>query len=432
MKKNAMLYNRRDFLKTGASAAAGLLIVPRHVLGGSGFVAPSDRINLGYIGVGKQSYTLLKNIAKVEETIVRAACDVDKKKLAHFVGLATQVNTANVGHQVDAYNDYRELLARQDIDAVVVATPDHWHALNVIDAAKSGKDIYCEKPLALTIDEGRAMVNAVKKYKRVLQTGSMQRSQYNFRRAAELVRNGYIGEIKEINVAVGEPVKQCDLPTMPTPDYLDWDRWIGPSLYRGYHPTLSPPLEDNKWAWWRGYHGFGGGYITDWGAHMFDIVQWALGMDDSGPVAFVPPEEPGAKNGLYFTYANGIQVNHKPWGKHNAIQFVGKEGKIEVSRQFLRTEPESLKNGELKASDRQLYRSENHYQDWVDAIKKRSKPIADVEIGHRTATVCNAVNIAYELQQPLKWDPRKEEVDNSYANRLKSRPYRKGWDYMDF
>src|SRR3546814_3875098 len=149
-------------------------------------------------------------------------------------------------------------------------TPDHWHALNVIDAAKAGKDIYCEKPLALTIDGGRAMVDAVKKYKRVLQTGSMQRSQYNFRQAADLVRNGYIGTVKEINVSVGEPVKQCDLPSMPIPDYLDWDRWIGPSLYRGYHPILSPPIEDDKWAWWRGYRGFGGGLITDWGAHMFD------------------------------------------------------------------------------------------------------------------------------------------------------------------
>ncbi|SFC20747.1 Predicted dehydrogenase [Parapedobacter composti] len=425
-------HSRRSFLKTGAVAAAGFMVLPRHVLGGSGFIAPSDRINLGYIGVGKQSYSLLRNIGKVGETMVVAAADVDRKKLARFAGEATQLNATKASHTVATYGDYRELLARKDVDAVVIATPDHWHALNVVDAAKNGKDIYCEKPLALTIDEGRAMVNAVKKYKRVLQTGSMQRSQYNFRQAAELVRNGYIGAIREINVSVGEPVKQCDLPSLPIPDYLDWDKWIGPSLYRGYHPDLSPPIENDKWAWWRGYRGFGGGYITDWGAHMFDIVQWALDMDGSGPVSFVPPEQPGATEGLYFVYANGVRVNHRAWGKPNAIQFIGTEGKIEVSRSFLETDPEGLASQQLRPSDKPLYRSDNHYQDWIDAIKKRSKPVADVEIGHRTATVCNAVNIAYELQQPLKWNPRRETFDNAYANMMKTKPYRKGWDYMDF
>lgn len=425
-------YSRRDFLKTGAVAATAFMILPRHVLGGNGFLAPSDRINLGYIGTGKQVGGLLRNIAKVPETMVVAACDVDSKKLAKFVADATQINAEKSSHQVASYLDYRELLSRADVDAVVVATPDHWHAMNVIDAAKYGKDIYCEKPLALTIDEGRAMVNAVKKYKRVLQTGSMQRSQYNFRQAAELVRNGYIGEVKEINVSVGEPVKQCDLPSMPIPEYLDWDRWIGPSLYRGYHPILSPPIEDDAWAWWRGYRNFGGGYITDWGAHMFDIVQWALDMDSSGPVSFDPPAEPGATEGLSFTYANGIRVNHRNWGQGNAIQFLGSEGKIEVSRGFLNTEPAELSAHDFKAADKRLYYSDNHYQDWIDAIKKRSKPVADVEIGHRTASVCNAVNIAYELQQPLKWNPRKEMFDNPYANMLKGRPYRKGWSYAEF
>lgn len=362
-----------------------------------------------------------------------AVCDVDRKKMAQFTEAATALNSQKSAHAVDSYGDYRELLARQDIDAVVVATPDHWHALNVIDSAKSGKDIYCEKPLALTIEEGRAMVDAVQKYKRVLQTGSMQRSQYNFRQAAELVRNGHIGTVKEINVSVGEPVKQCDLPSMPIPEYLDWDMWIGPSLYRGYHPILSPPIEDNEaWAWWRGYRDFGGGYITDWGAHMFDIVQWALNMDHSGPVSFVPPESPGAADGLYFTYADGVRVNHKPWGEDNAIQFIGSEGKIEVAREFLRTNPDSLAQRVAKASDKKVYQADNHYQDWIDAIKKRSQPICDVEIGHRTASVCNAVNIAYELQRPLKWDPSREVFDDPYANILKGRPYRKAWNYRDF
>ncbi|HRN58567.1 MAG TPA: Gfo/Idh/MocA family oxidoreductase, partial [Agriterribacter sp.] len=231
---------RKTFIKNTLLSAAAFTIVPRHVLGGGSYVAPNDRINLGYIGVGKQARGLLKAIAGVTETMVLAACDVDRKKLDHFVSLAKVSNAKKASAPVTAYAFYRELLERKDIDAVVVATPDHWHAQIAIDAAKAAKDIYCEKPLALTIAEGRAMVNAMRKYKRVLQTGSMQRSQYNFRQAAELVRNGYIGTVKEINVSVGEPVKQCDLPSLPVPEYLNWDMWIGPSLYRGYHPTLSP------------------------------------------------------------------------------------------------------------------------------------------------------------------------------------------------
>ena len=423
---------RKTFIKNTLIGAAAFTIVPRHVLGGKGFLAPNDRINLGFIGTGKQSRGLLKAISAVPETMVLAACDADKKKLEHFVTLAQAANTNKANATVTAYAPYRELLERKDIDAVVIATPDHWHAQIAVDAAKAGKDIYCEKPLALTIAEGRAMVDAVRKYKRVLQTGSMQRSQYNFRQAAELVLNGYIGQVKEINVSVGEPVKQCDLPSLPVPEYLDWNMWVGPSLYRGYHPTLSPPIEDNSWAWWRGYRSFGGGYITDWGAHMFDIVQWALDMDDSGPVAFNPPSTPAAKTGLSFSYANGIVVNHKQWGDENAIQFIGTEGTIEVSRSFLRSNPENIVKLQLKSSDKKLYRSDNHHQDWINAIKKRTKPVADVEIGHRTATVCNAVNIAYELQRPLKWNPRKEKFDDDFANLMISRPYRAPWNFNDF
>ncbi len=425
---------RREFIAKGIVSSLAFTIVPRVVLGGNGFLAPSDRINLGFIGVGKQSYTLMNGLNGCKEIATLAACDVDRKKLQAFIaGTAKkQVELGKTQSTVTAYHHYRELLQRKDIDAVVIATPDHWHAQIAVDAAKAGKDIYCEKPLALTIAEGRAMVDATRKYKRVFQTGSMQRSSFNFRQAAELVSNGYIGKIKEINVSVGEPVKQCDLPSMPVPDYLDWDMWVGPSPYRGYNPILSPPLEDDKWAWWRGYRDFGGGYITDWGAHMFDIVQWALGMDNSGPTQFMPPKQANSNSGLSFIYANGVKVNHVAWGVHNAIQFIGEKGKIEVSREFIRSNPENLANLKFTSSDKRLYYSDNHYQDFVDAIKKRSKPICDVEIGHRTASVCNAVNIAYELQKDLKWDPKKEEFDNEYANLLRSRPYRGEWDFRKF
>ncbi|MGX1754165.1 Gfo/Idh/MocA family protein [Sphingobacterium sp. NPDC055346] len=424
--------NRRDFISKTALGAAAVTIIPRHVLGGNGFLAPSDRLNLGFIGVGKQMYGLLNQFMKIPEAMVIAAADVDSSKLNNFIGQANKLNATKAAHQVQGFGQYRDLLGIKDIDAVIIASPDHWHAMHVVDAAKAGKDIYCEKPLALTIDEGRAMVNAVRKYKRVLQTGSMQRSQYNFRQAADLIRNGYIGDIKEVNVSVGEPVKECDLPSLPTPAHLDWDSWIGPSLYRGYNPILSPALNAPEWSLWRLYHGFGGGYVTDWGAHMFDIVQWALGMDQSGPVSFTPPDIPMAKEGLYFTYKNGIKVHHKSWGSFNAIQFLGTEGKIEVSREFLRSDKADLPKLQIAEKDRKVYYSENHYQDFVDAIKKRSKPICDVEIGHRTATVCNAVNIAYQIQKPIKWDPNKEVFDSPFANNLKGRAYRGKWDYLDF
>ncbi|MFD1769788.1 Gfo/Idh/MocA family protein [Sphingobacterium suaedae] len=420
---------RRDFISAGVKSAIAFTIVPRSVLGGHGFLAPSDKIQVGFIGVGKQSLNLLHGLNGCPEAVVQAACDVDNRKLDYFVNAAaTAQNTiGKLNPSIAKYKHFRELLASTEVDAVVIATPDHWHAQIAVDAARAKKDIYCEKPLALTIAEGRAMVNSAREYGVVFQTGSMQRSSFNFRQAAELVRNGYIGDVKEINVSVGGPVRQCDLPSFPIPDYLDWDMWIGPSLYRGYNPILSPPIENDEWAWWRGYRDFGGGYITDWGAHMFDIVQWALDMDHSGPVQFIPPTGPQAEHGLTYIYDQGTRVNHVDWGEPNAIQFIGTEGIIEVSRSFLKTNPITLAGHNLKASDKRLYYSDNHYQDWLSAIQTRSKPICDVETGQRTSTVCNAINIAYELQRSLRWDPVKEEFDDRFANIMRSRSYRGVW-----
>jgi predicted dehydrogenase len=262
----------------------------------------------------------------------------------------------------------------------------------------------------------------------------MQRSWRDFRHAVELVRNGYIGDIKEINVSVGEPVKQCDLPTEEVPAGLDWDEWVGPSLYRGYNEILCPTnAKKGPWAWWRGYRDFGGGLITDWGAHMFDIAQWGMDMDESGPVQLNPPTERAA-TGLSYKYANGVVVNHKQWGEGSAVQFIGTEGRVEVSRSFLRTFPnEKLAKMELKETDKRVYYSDNHYQDWVDAMKTRTKPISDVETGHRTSALCNIINIAYEMQRPLLWNPEEEKFEgDDWANMMLSRPYRGKWDFTDY
>ena len=418
-----------------ALGAGAITIVPRHVLGGKGTLAPADRITLGFIGTGKQSIGLMKSIHGCPETLVLAACDADLKKLERFRKTAELANAEklNGGSQpVEGYENYRELLERKDIDAVVIVTPDHWHAMMAVDAARAGKDIYCEKPLALTVAEGRAMVSAARKYNRVVQTGNMQRSWRNFRHACEMVYNGYIGEVKEINVSVGDPVMACELPAEPEPEYLNWDLWVGPTLFRNYHHELSPPIEYEGWPMWRRYRGFGGGSVTDWGAHMFDIGQWALGMDRSGPVEFVPPEI-RAKRGLQMRYASGVVMNHTDWGEFNAVQFIGSEGRIEISRSFYRSDIEGLTEKEPEENDTRLYHSDNHYQDWIDAIKNRTRPVSDVETGHRTASLCNIVNMAYTLERPLRWSPAHERfIGDDEANGMLSRPFRGAWNIHDF
>jgi predicted dehydrogenase len=323
--------------------------------------------------------------------------------------------------------DYREVLSRKDIDAVVIATPDHWHGAMAVKAAQAGKDIYCEKPLALTIKEGRAMVNAARKHKRVFQTGSMQRSWPEFRQAAELIRNGYIGDIKQIVVNVGPPPKKYDLQEETIPEGLDWMKWLGPNEFSVFNAELAPPISKDVFPNWRNYKEFGGGMVTDWGAHMFDIVQWALDMDASGPTQILPPDGKEIKH-LTYIYANGIKMTHEKWDWNNAIKFVGAEGEIRVQRRKLESNPESLKDRVIKDTEIKVYKSENHYVDFLDAMRSRKKPICDVEIGHRTASVCTLGNIAYELGVPLSWNPKKEAFDNNKAaNQLLGRKLNKEW-----
>ena len=426
---------RRKFIKDTAAGAAAFTIIPASVLGKNGAVPPSDRINLGYIGTGKQARGLQKYFTEqTKESVTVAACDVDSQKLDWFKELAGEANKERgTSANVFTTKDYREILQRDDVDGVVIATPDHWHAQIAVDAAKAGKDIYCEKPLALTVAEGRAMVNATRKYDRVFQTGNMQRSWRDFRHAVELVRNGYIGEVKTINVGVGDPVQACDLPSMEAPPHLDWNMWVGPTLYRGYNPVLSPPVEEDIFPKWRRYRGFGGGVVTDWGAHMFDIGQWALDMDTSGPSVFIPPKA-GEKRGLKMIYDNGVVMNHVDLPIGYAVEIIGTNGRIEVSRNLLKTYPdEKLAKMELKDKKESVYFSDNHYQDWLDAMKNRNRPVSDVETGHRTASLANIANIAYQLEQPLQWDPEEETfIGDPNANLMLTRAYRGEWDFNNY
>jgi predicted dehydrogenase len=421
---------RRQFLRRAAGAAAGAValpyFVPASVLAGAGN-APSERITLGFIGAGKQSKHLMRSFLNSPGTHVVAACDVDKLKLARGKKIVEDYYAGKNGGSYkgcDTYGDFRDVIARDDVDAVVISTPDHWHAITVIRSAQAGKDIYCEKPLSQTIEEARAMVTAVRRYGRVFQTGSMQRSDWHFRLGCELVQNGYIGELKHVTVGVGGPAQNPALPAQRVPDYLDWGMWLGPAQGRPYHEELSPHLSKDVFPHWRNNSRFGGGGMTDWGAHHFDIAQWGMGMDESGPVEIIPPDGKDYKV-LTYKYASGVTMTRD---KADGVLFTGTDGTVQTNRGRLNTSPVSLKDRKIGPEEIHLYESRNHYVDWLDAIRKRSKPICDIETGCRSVSVCHLGNIAYKLGRPLKWDPEHEVfVGDSDANRLISRPMRGAW-----
>ncbi len=420
---------RRNFIRTSTIILGGITIVPRSVLG-RGFIAPSDKINLGVIGLGKQGSGLAKGFISETQAQIVAGSDVWTQKMVAFQNNVetwyAEKRDVNEFKGVKTYLDYKELIARADIDAVIVATPDHWHAINAIDAMEAGKDIFCEKPMTNTISEGIAMVKSVKKNNIVFQTGSMQRSWEIFRIAQEIVSSGKLGEITKVLVNVGDPARKYDLPGEPMPDGLDWNRWCGPAPLLAYNNRIAPEIVD-FYPDWRFFKETGGGILSDWGAHMFDIVQWALGMDHSGPVEYVPPKEKGAVRGIKMYYDNGVEMVHEDFGRDFAVRFIGSEGNLDVSRSFLETDPISILASIPGASEEKPFNDRgNHYENWLSAIRNRSETICPVTTGHRTATICNIANMAYELGRPLKWDPVKEKfVGDKEANKMKKRKRRK-------
>ncbi len=428
--KNTKSQGRRKFIKRTGLAVGAITILPRHVLG-RGFVAPNDKINLGFIGLGKQSSGLARAFTENTNAQIVAGSDVWTTKNEWFKNHVEKVyadKRKRSGYKgVSTTSDYQALLARPDVDAVIVATPDHWHAIQAIAAMKSGKDVYCEKPMTLTIKEGQDMVKTTKSTGAVLQVGSMQRSWQKFQKAVDLVSKGYIGEVTKVLVNVGDPAIPFNMPSEEIPKEVDWNAWCGPAPLLPYNYRLSPPTSEEFFPDWRKFKETGGGILTDWGAHMFDIAQWGLGMDRSGPVRFEPPKDRNAVRGMRMVYENGIEMIHEDFGRGWGVRFIGREGTLDVSRQYLETNPASILTAELEASNTTLDESRgNHYQNWIDAIKNRSQPICDVEIGHRSASIGNICNIAYELGRPLDWNPEKEKfVGDKEANKMKKRKYRK-------
>jgi predicted dehydrogenase len=416
---------------------------------------------LGFIGLGQQGLSDFGGFAGCPGVQVVACCDVDTIKQERFKRrIEAWQASKGMNKRCDKYEFYEDLLNRKDIDAVSIATPDHWHALTTIHACQAGKDVYCQKPLAYTITEGLAMVKAVRDNKRVLQIGSQQRSSKEFQKAIELVQKGAIGHIEKIYARVGAPPKPFDLPELPVPANLNFNKWLGPLNDPKIHyhtdicPVVSvdPPQNESLWGAWRWYQETGNGYTADWGAHMFDIAQAAIGMDGSGPVEFIPQGYNGTQWAT-MKYANGIVMTEQPYLDDNdgaqGIKFIGTKGWIEVARGYLASSVASIIPEELAGrrpmsreeqqrmmEERQRQREEAaraaasnrrgaaaqpqapqggmagtyetnapHMQNFVDCIRSRKNPIAPVEVGCSTNTLCCLANISRELGRPVRWDP---------------------------
>ena len=421
---------RREFFKRSVSIAGAIVLptlIPGSALGKNGRLPASDRIVLGFIGQGGQGTNQLIGTRWApkggfmgrEDTHVVAVCDVNAKRLQ---AAKQRVDEKHGNRDCAAYHKFEDLYARKDIDAVVIATGDRWHASLAMAAAKAGKDIYCEKPSSLTISEARAVADTMRRYGRIMQVGTQQRSWHEFRFACELVRNGYIGVVKKITVNVGgPPTLYCNAPAEPEPDWLDWDRWLGPSPWRPYTSKIAP-------GGWYAYRDYSGGGMTNWGAHMFDIAQWGLGMDESGPVEINPPDGKEYPI-LTYRYANGaLLVRDKISRDEPGVRFEGSEGMVEVSRNHLITEPGYLKRQKIGRDEINLYKSLNHQNDFLQAVRTRRRPASDADVARRSITVCHLGNIAYYLKRPLKWNPDMEKfIDDPAANRMLDREKRAPW-----
>jgi hypothetical protein len=444
--------NRRHFLKNVGRGVFGTFafpyIVPSSVFGANGAVAPSNRITLGFIGTGNQGTNNLKAFLQLDDAQVVAVCDVNRagfgyKTADQYLGREparkivndhyAKKSRAGKSNACSSYEDFRRILERDDIDAVVITVPDQWHAVMSIMAARAGKDIYCEKPMTLAVAEGWDMIRAVRRFGTVFQTGSHERSNYKARMACELVRNGYIGDLKRIITKVGPNNKTApahDWEPTPIPDGFDYEMWLGPAPWVPYH-------KDRCLYNFRFNLDYSGGQTTNYGAHSNDLAQWANNTELSGPVEIEDMGSEWPTDGLFTTatkvgfralYANGVELICKTGPENMQVRFEGTKGWIQYGYRGYTSEPANLQKVTLGPNDIRLGDSTNHHQNFLDSIKTRTDPAAPVEIGHRSATVCHLGNIAMKLKQKLQWDPELESfIENDEANRMLERSIRSPW-----
>lgn len=423
--------SRREFLgQSAAVLAAGAMGGPL-VVARKSFAAPSqpganDRIRVGAIGVGGRASLLLEQLPESAEIVALSDCNVPR----------AEAFKAKRNGNWPVYQDYRKILDHKDIDAVIVATGEFQRVLPCIHACQAGKDVYAEKPLTLYIREGRALVDAVRRHNRVLQVGSQQRSMAMNRVACELIRSGGLGkiiEVRAINYGGAEASPSPYPAEQPTPSGLDWNMWLNQATERPFN---------GDWMGWMRWRDFAGGEMTNWGAHGVDQIQWALGMDDTGPVELTPLSA-GPNGQVSMRYANGVTVKFiiEPGkGPMGGAVFVCEKGKLEINRNKFSSNPPEIaaelsKQVDVAEEERKwsdelaLWQARWHMQDWLDCIRSRKLPVADVEIGHRSVTVCHLANITRAAGRPLKWDPSAEKfIGDELANAYLDRERRKGFE----
>ena len=432
--------SRRQFLGTAAIGVAGVAMFSS-LVGCKQKVVDTD-LKLGFIGMGQQSMFLLNGFIQIPGVQIVAGCDVygvkrkrfEKKVKAYYEKAGKEV-------EIQTYEKYQDLLARPDINAVVIAVPDHSHAMIAIAACNAGKDVYLEKPLTFTIKEGQELRRVVRETNRILAVGSQQRSDPNFQHAVQMVQSGKLGQIERVYAYVGAPPKPYDLPEETLPADLNWDLWLAslPTPIH-YNSQLNPPItvdpdeHEKFWGGWRWYKEMGGGFTTDWGAHMFDIAQWGLGMDKNGPVEISPIGD--GTQYMQFVYANGVVLTSEPFDEKNTkgVKFIGKDGWIEVSRgHFLASADELLPPAKTEGDSGPYETRIPHQINFVESVKNRVDPTVPVEIGHSSCTVCTLGNIACDLKRTIKWDPATEtfvdDVDGEATKRLHYE-YREGWSLL--
>lgn len=403
MKRTKPITRRGFVLGATAAAVAAPMVIPGTALGADDGTSANERIVMGSIGVGGRGSGDMRGLLGFKEVQMVAVCDPVPE---HCERAKASVDGRYGNSDCKMTPDFRDITRRDDIDAVMIGTPDHWHAIITIDACKNGKDVFCEKPECLTIAEGRAMVNAVRRYGRVFSGGS-QRVLGDYGDWPRQIRGGALGEIKEIYVSCGGPSSDCYLPAVETPKGLDWDMWLGPAPWRPFHPNLIR-------GGFRPYRDYSGGGMTDWGAHRFGAAMFAANVHKTGPVLVSPPNGKDVEH-LTYTFANGLKMYH---GGTNNITYKGTKGELPGN-------PEPV-TGEV---DMETYRGRGGLLgDFVECVLTRARAFRDIEIAHRATTVCHLGNIAYWLGRELKYDPDREEIiGDPEANRWINRPMRGPW-----
>lgn len=418
---------RRDFLKTSLSAAGAVIAGPQilraETLGNATKAAANSRIGMGFIGMGLISDGHVRSFPGMKNVQPIAVCDLKELQLQKAVGVLKEKGYEDIL----ATAQFEEVLAHPDVNAVCVTTPDHWHAAIALAAMKAGKDVYVEKPMTLTIEEGKALVAEQEKYGRILQVGSQQRSSVHFRIAANLVRNGLIGEVKEIYCRLGEfPLPPEKETIVPVPEGFNYDRWLGPTPFFDYSENR---VMGKYSGGWRCYWEYGSRKFGDWGAHHFDIVQWALDRDHTGPVEFIPKGYEGSEY-HHYRYADGITVwrDRQP-DKGHMIRFIGTEGEVLVSRGKIATSPKELVRHKFGPSDIQVYESKDHRMNFIESIESRKPTICPASVGQRSAAICQLAGIAERLGRAITWDPAAQQITgDKEAATMQDRPRRKGYE----